>query len=229
MDERACGLDKVFDTMLDLQSGNIRPCVLRKIGEKLVVLISWPGNGTEVERRCPCITKQRRKYVAASTSRFPLRSTRSELARRKLEPNRGRDTSAMTKSHQYCFIAKRSVIVRFPNVQIMLPLAATNEASSCEVRVAILVAGKTPTSAPVSTKNQPPEILSHTKRRPSMWLEAMAPTDAQPTRFPAIHTAAGIYKPSHQTYNDNSKGWVLLGVISFWALMVFMDAAGQRQ
>ena len=100
-------------------------------------------------------------------------------------------------------------MVCFPNVQIVLPLAATNEAPGCAVRMAILVVGKTLTSAPVSTKNRPPEILSQTKNRSFTWVDAMAPTDTRPAHFLAIHTAAGICKPSCQTYAGNSKGWVL--------------------
>ena len=101
-------------------------------------------------------------------------------------------------------------MVRFPNVQIVLPLAATNEAPGCAIRMAILVVGKTLTSAPMSTKNQPPEILSLTKNRPFVWMDAMAPTDAQPAHFLAIYMAADICEPSRQTHGGNSKGCMVL-------------------
>ena len=68
-------------------------------------------------------------------------------------------------------------MVRFPKVRIVLPLAAISETPGCAVRIAILVAGKMLTSAPVSTKNRLPDILSLTKNMPSVWLDAMAPTD----------------------------------------------------
>ena len=61
VDGRAYNLDAVVDTMLGVQGGKVRPCVLWKVGKELVVLISWLGNGAEVERRGTCFTKQRRK------------------------------------------------------------------------------------------------------------------------------------------------------------------------
>ena len=191
-------------------------CRVEKLGlvisGKLARSLSYSFPGWEMVLRCsagaPASQSGEEKYVSASTSRLPFRSTRSELARRKSAPNKGRDTSAMMNSHLYCFIAKHNVMVRFPNVRIVLPFAATKEAPGCVFRMAILVAGKTLTSAPVSTKNRLPEILSRTKSRPSVWLDAMAPTDAQPVRFPAIHMAAGICEPLLQTCGGNSKGRV---------------------
>ena len=106
-------------------------------------------------------------------------------------------------------------MVRVPNVRIVLPLAAISEAPGCVVRLTIPVTGKTLTSAPVSTKNRPPEILSRTKSRPSAWLDVMAPTDAQPSRFPAIRTVAGICEPLYQTYGGNSKGQGMQVAVSF--------------
>ena len=95
--------------------------------------------------------------------------------------------------------------------------------------MAIVVAGITLTSAPVSTKKQPPEILSPMKSRPGMWLDAMAPTDAQTACFPAIHMAAGFSEPLRQTYGDNSKGWMLYGAVFYLALVVSVDATEQHQ
>ena len=51
-------------------------------------------------------------------------------------------------------------MVHFPDVRIMLPSAVTNETPGCAVHMAILITRKMLTSAPVSTKNQPPEISS---------------------------------------------------------------------
>ena len=71
----------------------------------------------------------------------------------------------MTKSHLYRSVPKRSVMVLFPNVWIVLPLAATNKAPGCMVLMAILVAGKTLTSTPVSTKTSLlKSCLLHTKQ-----------------------------------------------------------------
>ena len=54
----ACGVDTVFHTMLDVQSGEVRPCTgLCKVGQELVMLISFLGNGAEVEHRDPRFAK----------------------------------------------------------------------------------------------------------------------------------------------------------------------------
>ena len=57
MDGGACGLDNVFDTMLGVQSGEVRPCDLCKVGQELVMLISSLGNGAEAEHRGPHFAK----------------------------------------------------------------------------------------------------------------------------------------------------------------------------
>ena len=43
MNERACGVVAVFNTMLGMQGGKVRPCDLWKVDEELVILISWLG------------------------------------------------------------------------------------------------------------------------------------------------------------------------------------------
>ena len=118
------------------------------------------------------------KYVSGPTTRFLFRSTRSELARRKSAPNRGKDTPAMTKSPLYCFNTKHNRTVHILNVLILLPLPATSKAPSCAVWVIVLVLRKTLTSAPVSIRKQPSEILSHMKSKPSLQLDATTPTYA---------------------------------------------------
>ena len=70
------------------------------------------------------LPRETERYVVASTSLFSLTSTRRELARRKSAPSRGRDTSAIVKSHWYVLEARRSCMVRVPYVLIVLPLAA---------------------------------------------------------------------------------------------------------
>ena len=74
-------------------------------------------------------------YVAASTRRLPFRSTSKEFERRKSAPNRGRDTSATTKSHRYVLDAKCRESVRVPYVRIELPLAASSRDPSCLVHL----------------------------------------------------------------------------------------------
>ena len=49
----ALGQGRVSQTMLGVQIRKIRPCDLRKVGEELVTLISWPGNGAEVGTGAP--------------------------------------------------------------------------------------------------------------------------------------------------------------------------------
>ena len=165
-------------------------------------------------------------------SGFILRSTRSELGRTKSAPNRRRDTSAMTKSHLYCLmwnvmwwcffrIFEMCYMYHWQQIMNGSPRLCGTHSHSCTE--------KTLNSTPASTKNQHPEILSHTKTRPSMWPDAMTPTHVQPARFPNIHMPAGIWEPSHQTYGWNSKGWLLQRAVSFWALVVFVDAAGWHQ
>ena len=52
-------------------------------------------------------------YVAASTRRLPCRSTSRECERRKSAPNRGRDTSATTKSHWYVLMRSEGRVCAF--------------------------------------------------------------------------------------------------------------------
>ena len=84
--------------------------------------------------------------------------------------------------------------------------------------MSILVAGKTLTSAPVSTKNRPSEILSRMKSRPYVWLDAVAPTDAQPARFRTIHMAAVICEPLSHRYGGKAKAGCCreLSLLEFW-------------
>ena len=127
MNGRVCGVDAVFDTMLGARVEKFGLVISRKLARSL----SYSFPGWEMVLRwsagVPASPSGEEKYVSASTSRFPLRSTRSELAHKKSARNKGRDTSAITKSHLYCFIVKCSVMVHFLNVWIVLPLAATNE------------------------------------------------------------------------------------------------------
>ena len=139
--------------------------------------------------------------------------------------NKRWDTSAMIKSHLYCFSAKRNGMMRNLNLQIVLPLAPTSKAPGCAVQVIILVAEQRPTSALVSTRKRPPEILSCTKSRSSLRLDAMAPTDSQSVCLLIIPTVVGTCKPFYQTCDGNSKDWRLLGAVSFLASIV---VTGQR-
>ena len=68
MNGRACGVDVVFDTMLGVQGGKVRPCDLRKVGKELVVHVSWLGNGAEVEHWGPYFTKRRKKCLGVHAS-----------------------------------------------------------------------------------------------------------------------------------------------------------------
>ena len=70
MDGRACGVDAVFDTMLGVQGGKVRPCGFRAVGEELVVLVSCLGNGAEVKRRGPCFMKWKGKICFAIHESF---------------------------------------------------------------------------------------------------------------------------------------------------------------
>ena len=74
--------------------------------------------------------------------------------------------------------------MRFPYVLIELPLAASRGGPGCLVRVSSPVAGRTLTSAPVSTRNCRLETVSQRKRRPLLWPAAEATTGDRPPRFP---------------------------------------------
>ena len=82
-------------------------CGVEKLGldmsRKLVRSLSYSFPGWDA--RASTSQSEEEKYLSASTSHFPLRCTMSELARKESAPNRGRDTSAMTKPQLYCFIA----------------------------------------------------------------------------------------------------------------------------
>ena len=135
--QRFCALHEMFG----VQSGKVRPCDLRKLARSLssyFLAEKWCWGGAWGF----CFTKWRRKICFGIDESFPLRSTRSNFAHRKSAPNREWDTSVMVKSHLYCFVVKRSAMVRFRNVWIVLPLEATNEGTSCAVRIAILMVGK---------------------------------------------------------------------------------------
>ena len=112
---------------------------------------------------------------------------------------------------------KGSVNVHFPNIRIVLPLAATNKGPGRVVLKAILVARKTLTSAPVSSTNWPQDMLFHMKTRPSTWLDAMTPTDTQPVHFLAMHTAAGICNVLSHAVG----GCLLFGL--WWCLQTPLD------
>jgi hypothetical protein len=81
-------------------------------------------------------------YVAASTSRFPLRLTSREWARRKSAPSKGRVTSAMRKSHLYVLEGKWRGSVHVSYMLMVLPLAAARGGPFCFVRVSNPVAGR---------------------------------------------------------------------------------------
>ena len=72
MDRGALGFDGVFDSMLGLQSGEVGSCDLRKVGEELVALISWLGNGAEVQCWGSCFTKWRGKMCFSVHMSFNL-------------------------------------------------------------------------------------------------------------------------------------------------------------
>ena len=63
---------------------------------------------------------------------------------------------------RYSFDVKQSEIVHIPYVFIVLPLATTSEVPGFLVQVINPVAGKTLTSALVSTTNRSHEIFPHT-------------------------------------------------------------------
>ena len=89
----------------------------------LYSLLDW-----HIALRCQRLCfAQWRQYVSTSTRRIPLRSTRSEFTRKKSAPSKVGNTSAMMKSHLYCFDGKQSRMVCFPYVFIVLPLATTSE------------------------------------------------------------------------------------------------------
>ena len=117
-------------------------------------------------------------------------------------------------------------MVRFPKVLIVLQSAGTSKTPGCEVLVTPLVEGKMLTSASVSIRNRLPEILSCTKSKHSLVLDAMAATDALPACFPSIHKVVGICNPFYQTCDGNNEGWRVLKAVSFWALVVTVVAAG---
>ena len=41
MNRKAFGVDAMFDTMLGVYAGDVRPCDLGKVGKEVVVLVSW--------------------------------------------------------------------------------------------------------------------------------------------------------------------------------------------
>ena len=108
----------------------------------------------------------------------------TEFAHMKSAPSKGRDTSATVKHHSYFVAPKCNGMVFFPYVLTVLPSAAISEGPDGLMCVSKPVAGRTLTSAPVSTRNYLTEILSHTKRRLSLRLVAKATIDDLTSTFP---------------------------------------------
>ena len=94
--------------------------------------------------------------------------------------------------------------VRVPYVLIELPLAASNGGPGWLVRVSSPVAGRTLTSAPVSTRNRRLETLSQRKRRPLLRPAAEATTGDRPSRFPTRCMVVYIAEQLLQMCDGNS-------------------------
>ena len=86
-----------------------------------------------------------------------------------------------------------------------LPLAALSEGPDCPVRVSRPVAGKTLTSAPVSTRNRRPECVSETNKRPSLRPVAEATMGDRPARFPTKCKGPCIAGRLLRTCDDSSR------------------------
>ena len=113
--------DVVFHTMMLVGEGGRREFWI--IGEELQELVVGGCYGVEAWRRHQGEMVVTEAKVAASMSRWPLRSTKSELVRRKSAPRIGWEMLARMNSHRKCCDPTFSYKVRLPKVRMALPLA----------------------------------------------------------------------------------------------------------
>lgn len=92
--------------------------------------------------------------------------------------------SAMMNFHSYWRDARCSLVMHTPYVLMELLLAALSKGPVCPVRVSKPVAGRTLTSAPVSTRNRRPECEFQAKSRLSVRPAAEATIGGWPAHFP---------------------------------------------
>ena len=90
--------------------------------------------------------------ICGCVCHLPLRLTSREWARRKSAPCKGRVTSAVRIFCLYVLEEKWRESVRVPYVFMILPLAAARGRPFCLMQVSSPVAGRTLTSASVSTR-----------------------------------------------------------------------------